>query len=423
MEALIAFGFIILTGFFAGSETAFISINRVKLHSNLESKDRRYHVLAWLLSRPEDMLGSFLIGTNFCIVAGTLVFSGFMFRITEGALLTPLYVTLIMTPVVLLFADVFPKIVFRRFSDEITHFLAFVYGFLFIIFFPIQFLFVRTIKLILSLFGFRKKRRGGGISRDDFKTLLDITTAKGGMKESEKEFIESIMNFKNVKAREIMMPLIRMICAEENDKIEKVVENMLSSKHNRLPVYRSRIDNIIGYVENKDIISARKDETVASYIREALFVPESLEVDKLLVEMQGSASQMVFTADEYGGISGVITTHDLVSEIVGEFGGVDDNLIIKQGDMFIVDGILDIDELEEELSIDIEKFNFETVAGFMMFKLEKIPKVGDSFEFSRFIFEVASMNELRIEKVKIYPKKRRYLNGNGKDKEPENKKS
>lgn len=405
MEILIAVGFVFLAAFFAGSETAFISVNRVNLHAKLETKDRRYRVLAWLMSRPEDMIGGFLVGTNIGIVAATLVFSGYMFRVSNQSPLTPLYVTLIMTPIILLFSDVFPKIIFRKFSDGIMKSLAYFYAFLFILMFPVQFIFVRTIRLILSIFGLGKKKKGI-VSRDEFKLLLDITTEKGSIKEREKDFIKSIMNLKNIKAREIMVPLIQMICVEEQDTISRAATFMLSSRHGRLPVYRSRVDYIIGYIENKDIISAKKTDIVKDYIREALFMPESIDIDKLLVEFQASPAQMLFTVDEYGGISGVITAQDVVTEIVGEFIGRGEVAIKKKGKGYIVDGLLDIDELEDELSMYIEKFSFETVAGFLMYHLGRIPKRGDTFDFKKFTFEVASTNGFRIEKVKIYPKRK-----------------
>ncbi len=411
MELLWVGIFILLAGFFSGSETAFISINRLRLHANLAAKDRRSRILEWLMQRPEDMIGMFLLGTNTCIVAASLIFTNYVANHFKTAEFIPLIVTGILTPLILLFSDVFPKIIFRTFSDQIMRGLAWIYWLMFILLFPFQFLFVRSIKLLLRLLGMNKKNKGA-VSRDDFKLLLDISISKGVMKDREKDFIESIMNFKNIKAREIMIPLIRMVCVEENDSVSKASQLMLTRRHSRLPVYRGRVDNIVGYIENKDILNARRNEMVKQYTRDTLFLPECLEIDKLLLEMQESMSQMIFTVDEYGGVSGVITSQDLVTEIVGEFVDLgSDQPFKKEGDSFVVDGLFDIDELEEELHIDIKKDSFETVSGFVLQQLEHLPHAGEKFNYSRYEFEVLSIVNRRIEKVRISTRKRTGTNG------------
>ncbi len=412
MELIWVSLFILLAGFFAGSETAFISINRMKLHANLAAKDRKSRIIHWLAHRPEDVIGMFLLGTNVCIVAASLIFTEYVAAHSASPHLIPLIVTGILTPLILIFSDVFPKIIFRTFSDEIMRSLAWIYGFLFIVLYPLQFIFVRSIKFILKIFGVTKKNKGI-LSRDEFKLLLDISTSKGVMKEKEKDFIESIMNFKNIKAKEIMVPLIRMVCVEENDSVAKASQLMLNRRHSRLPVYRARVDNIIGFIENKDVINARGTESVKQYTRDTLFLPETLEIDKVLLEMQESLVQMIFTIDEYGGVSGVITSQDLVTEIVGEFVDlVNAAPVKKEGETLIVNGTYDIDELEEDLHLGIQKDGFETVSGFVMQQLEHLPHAGESFVFSKYEFEILSVINRRIEKIKIMPRKRQSTNRN-----------
>lgn len=410
MQILYTILFILLGGFFAGSETAFISIDRLNLHSHLDSKDKRYKILGKLILHPEDMLGMFLVGTNVCMVSATIIFTDYMVHHLNGSALIPLYVTLIMTPLVLVFTDVLPKIIFREYADQIMHGLAYVYLFFYIALFPVQFAFVRSIKFVLSILGLRKRKKEV-FSRDEFKLLLDISSTQGALKQKERDFIESIMNFRNVTTREIMIPLNRLICIEENEEIARAADLMLTSRHSRLPVYRSRVDNIVGYIQNKDIIYADKNEPVKKYVRDTIYIPEYALIDRVLVEMQENFAQMVFTVDEYGGISGVITTQDLITEIVGEFIERGETEIKRNADDFEVKGMLDIDELEEELNIKIDKYGFETVSGFIMYKMEKIPEVGDKFDYGKYTFEVIKTNRFRIDKVKIYPRSKNRKNG------------
>ncbi|NPV01468.1 MAG: HlyC/CorC family transporter [Brevinematales bacterium] len=398
MEILIAAGFIILAGFFAGSETGFMSLDRIHLHANLDTKDLRYKALDFLHRYPEDMIGAMLLGTNACIVAATLIFTSYLGRVLPGDPLIPLYVTLIETPTVLLISDVIPKIIFRKFADPIMHGLSFLYLLIFIIFYPFQFIFVKTIKMLLSIFR-RGKKVHGTISREEFQEMLNMSADKGFLMEKEKEYIESIMNFKNVTAREVMVPQNRVVGVEENDSVAKAVELMIKSHHSKLPVFSKRIFNIIGFVDNKSLLTAKKDDPIKHYIQKSIYFPEIIPIDKLIVEMQSSIKQMVFLVDEYGGTSGVITSNDLVTEIVGEFMELGGGEIEKKGDEYIIKGSLDIDDMNDELRMGIKKEGFETIAGFLLHRMQRLPKAGDVYEEGRYRFEIKSIKEFRIDRI------------------------
>lgn len=406
MELAFTIIFMLLAGFFAGSETAFISIDRMQLHANTDMKERRYRILHWLLDRIEDVQGMFLIGTNICIVTATILFSNYMIKILNGDPLVPLYVTLIMTPCVLLLSDVIPKIIFRHFADSITHALAPVYLFFFVVFFPIEFIFIRVIKFAMKILGLSKTKKGS-LTRDDFKALLETITGKGVLQQREKGFIERIMNIKNVVAREIMIPLNRLICVEESEEIGRIGSLMASSEWTSLPVYRDRVDNVIGYIDNKDVIRAKQNEKVKKYIREALYVPEYVTIDHVLLDMQNKASQMAFAVDEYGSVAGVITSQNLIAEVVGGIMESGDSSIENKGDYYLVSGMMDVDELEDELGVTIDKTGFETVAGFVMSQLERMPAAGDRFDYDKWTFEVISVNELRIDQIAVFLKRRK----------------
>lgn len=401
--------FILLAGFFAGSETAFISIDRIELHANTDMKDKRYRVLHWLLDRMEDVQGMFLIGTNVCIVSATIILSNYLGKVLPASCFVPLIVTLVMTPVVLFLSDVFPKIIFRNFSEKITHALAMVYLFFYLVFFPVQFLYMRLIKLLMRIFGLSKAKKGS-LTRDDFKIMLETITGKGVLQQREKGFIERIMNIKNVVAREIMIPLNRVICVEDTEDISKIGTLMLSSEYTSLPVYRERIDNVIGYIDNKDVIRAKPSEKVKKYIKDALYVPESVTIDQVLLDMQNRSAQLAFAVDEYGSVAGVITTQNLVAEVVGGIMESGPSEIEDKGDYYLVSGMMDIDELEEELDVQIEKSGFETVAGFVMHRTKHLPAVGERFDFDRYTFEVTAVSSLHVEQVAVF-KKRRFKKG------------
>jgi CBS domain containing-hemolysin-like protein len=405
MELIIAAGFLLLSAFFNGSETAFISINKVKLYSRLENGYYSARILTMLAKSSESVIGGFLIGVNICDVAVVLIFNVYLAKLIGPGPLVPLYSTLILTPVIAVFATLFPKIIFREYADEIMSKLSYLYLVIYILLYPFQFIFVRTVKFLLQIMGLKKKKTM--FSKDEFGILLDMTTEKGILKQSEKEIIESIMKFRNIKAREIMVPLIRMTCVEENDTVEIASALMLSTGHTRLPVFRIRVDNMLGYIENKDLLAAVKHDRVSSYIREGIIVPESAPINRVLVGMQNAKAQIAFVVDEYGGVMGAISNQDIITEIIGEFVEMKGDWIKKEGEAYIVNGMIGIDEINELLNLKIKKSDFETAAGFMLHELENIPSPGDSIEVGKFIFEVYSATNVRIKQIKIYPRTRK----------------
>lgn len=407
MELFYVVLFILLSAFFNGSETAFISINRIRLHAGLEKKDRNSRVLEKLVRRSENVLGSFVIGNSICDVAIVISFTAYLERMLGPDPMIPVYNTLILTPVILVIATLMPKVLFRTFADAIMFSLAYLYYGMYILLYPIQFLFVRSVKFVLGLFGLKKRK--GSFSKDEFSALLDMTSEKGLLSDDEKKLIERIMNFRNVKVKEIMIPLIRMSCVEENESVELASALMLSTGHSRLPVFRMRVDNMIGYVQNKDLISAGKHDVVKEYVRESIFVPDLTPIDHMLAMMSDRSAQMAFVVDEYGGTSGAVTNQNIVMEILGEFAELKKERIhhegLKKNRVYTVSGMTNIDDLNDELKLKIEKTDFETVAGFILNKLGRIPAAGEKAEHGKYIFEVESANNVRITKVKIYRRK------------------
>jgi CBS domain containing-hemolysin-like protein len=282
--------------------------------------------------------------------------------------------------------------------------LAYLYYAIYIVIYPVQFLFVRSVKLVLAVFGLKKKK--SDFSKDEFGALLDMTSEKGLLKDDEKKLIERIMNFRNVKVKELMVPLIRMTCVEENDTVELASALMLSTGHSRLPVFRMRVDNMVGYVQNKDILNAGKHDLVKKYVRESIFVPDLTPIDHALALMRDRNAQMAFAVDEYGGTAGALTNQDMITRILGEFVELKDNRIRSEGKkknrVYTVSGMTNIDELNEELHLKIEKADFETVAGFILNKLGRIPKEGETVEHGKYIFRVETASNVRIGKVRVY---------------------
>ncbi len=405
---LVFFGvFILLSAFFSGTETVFFSINRIRLHARLESGDRRAGILDRLLRRSEDFIGTILLGSNVCDVATVLSLNAFLKRTLGADPLVPVYNTLILTPTILIFSTLIPKVVFRSVADTVAYPLSYVYAALYYLLYPFQIVFTRIIRAVLSVFGIRRRSRSS-FSREEFHSLLDMTSRKGLIRENEKKFIESIMEFKRARVREIMIPLVRTTCVEENEPVEVATALMLSTGHTRLPVFRMRVDNMVGYIENKDLISAGKHDRISKYVRPSLYIPETATLDRVLARMQDQAISMAFAVDEYGGASGIVGSQDIITEILGRFVDMSDTRIRREGKTLIVSGLLPFDDLAEELRMgeQPDKPGFETVAGFLLERFGRIPREGETVDAGRYVFEIESATATRIKTVRIRPRKK-----------------
>jgi CBS domain containing-hemolysin-like protein len=405
MELFFIALFIFLSAFFNGVEVGLYSVNRIKLLAKLEEGKRSARMLDFLLKNSEQVLGTLLIGSNLCEIMAVIQFVVFLTKQLGVDPLIPLYSTLILTPLFLFVGNLLPKVLFREFADELMYLLAYVCYIVYVLLYPFQLVFVKSVKMILEFLGI--KRQKNLFNKDEFNILLDVSAEKGMLKESERDFIESIMNFKNVKAKEIMVPLVRMTCVEENDTVEVASALILSTKHSRLPVFRMRVDNMIGYIENKDLIDAHKHDKVGNYIKETVFVPDLTPIDQVLLQMRNRKTQMAFVVDEYGGAAGVITNQDVIAEIIGELVEIREELLQKEEGAYLANGMMNIDDLNEELKLKIKKNDFETVAGFVLSNFGRVPGVGESFDFGKYQFEVAAANQVRVKSVRISLKKRK----------------
>ncbi len=393
--------FIVASGLFSGFETAFISIDRIWLHSKLEGGENKARILNFLLKNSDNTIGAFLVGSNLCDVATVLSFLKFL----NFMAVSPNYISivniLILTPTILFFSTLIPKIIFREYANELSLTLSYFYLLIYIVFYPLQLIFTNLGKIIMK---FLKVKKKSIFSKDDFNHILK-SYSSNILKESEKDFIEKIMTIKKIKAKEIMVPLVRMSCVEENEPIKVALALMGATGLNRLPVFKIRVDNMTGYIEIKDLINAPKTAPISKFIKKGIYVTEFTLFYDILIQMKKENTHMAFVVDEYGGISGIITNQDLIKELISDYTKGKESLIHREKDYWVANGMLSIDELNEELDIELEHVEFETLSGLILYHLKRIPKHGEKIEIKNYVFEVTSTSNIRIKQVKIYKKK------------------
>lgn len=237
--------------------------------------------------------------------------------------------------------------------------------------------------------------------------LIDAGEEKGVINEHEGEMIESIFEFRDTAAREIMVPRTDMVAIDSKTPISQVIQLIMDKGHSRIPVYENNLDNILGILHVKDLLKywGQLDISLSQIIRPPFFIPETKKVGDLLRDLKSNKSSMAIVLDEYGGTSGLVTIEDIVEEIVGEIQDehdIEEQRIIEiDANTVVADGKLDVEELERHFEVEIPEGRFESVGGFITHILGKVPKVNETIRFRNLEFTIESADERRIQRVRM----------------------
>lgn len=241
----------------------------------------------------------------------------------------------------------------------------------------------------------------------EIEQLIDEGEERGLISEDEGEMIQGIFSFRDTIAREIMVPRTDAVYARSDCKITDIIQLILQSGHSRIPIYHDSIDNITGTLHAKDLLDywGKEDVDVSSIVRPPYFIPETKKISEVLKDLRGNKSHMAIVIDEYGGTAGILTLEDIIEEIIGEIMDeydAEENLIVEQDDHSIsVNARLDTEDLEDHLDIELPEGEFESVGGFVISLLGRVPAVGETVRFQNLEMEIEAANNRKIERIKI----------------------
>ena len=397
-----------LSGFFSGSETALMSVNKVEIRHLAQEGNKQAQIVDRLLGKPDNLLTTILVGNNLVNVAAsaiatkvaTNVFNNFGVGISTG----------VVTLLLLIFGEITPKSLATRKAKQFSMTVARPIEICYYLFFPV----VKGLSFLVQVVN--KDGHAPGtkpfISEDKIRRFLAVGVREGVIETDERQMINSIFEFDDITVKEIMVPRIDMICVDVNDSIEKLRDIVIRMGLSRIPVYNGTIDNIVGIVYAKDLLPLLKEDkpniTIQKIMRPAYYVPESKKIDNLFSELKKEKIHMAIILDEYGGTAGLVTIEDLLEEIVGDIQDEydEEESLIKQpgGNRVIVDGRVDIDEINEELGISLPEEDYETISGFVLSMLGYVPDEGEKLEFEDLEITVTKISQRRISKVEIEKK-------------------
>jgi len=401
---------LLFSAFFSSSEVAFVSLQKLRLR-HLATTDGTEGAaakrVALITEKPERLLTTVLLGNNLVNTAATALATILVASmLTEGQAV--LVTTAGVTVVLLVFGEITPKIVGTRYGER----LAFVYAtpmkLLIWVLSPIASVFVWIADKLARLIGAHPTPRAL-TSEAEIRTALSVGVEEGTLVEAEAEMMERMFRFGDRQVAEVMTPRPDITWVEKGTTLADFLAIYAQSPHSRFPVYQDTIDNIVGVLWIKDMLMAqakgllRDDKTVDELVRPAYFVPESKPIAELFAELQKSGGHMAMVVDEFGGIAGLVNMDQLLEEIVGELG---DELARRPKSFetvgenaFQVDGGMRIEEANEELHLGIPEGDYETVAGFVLNLLGRIPKEGEQLRHEKLKMVITEVKGVKIERI------------------------
>ncbi len=401
-----------LSAFFSASEIILVTVNQYKLQHLKKEGDVLAGRILEFISRPDWILSAVLVGNNIANVTCTALATLLCTQLTEGreflASHVPLVTSLALTPLILFFCEILPKDLGRRYANEMIPMIYRPVQLLITLMKPVLVLISKCTNAISSKFGVDTYTHQLKVSREEFVHWMKKSVDSGSVQEETEKMIQSTIEFRETMVKEVMVPLTEIkAISSEKTQVCDLLEFARNSLYTRYPVYKDRIDQIIGYVNIYDILARKLDDhqRIDEFVRSIEYVPNTLAVDKLFYRMQKNRQKIVMAVDEYGGCDGLVTMEDIIEELVGDIAEEHEEfepLIKKTGSHeYIIDASIDIDELNRELGLGLEKHGFETLAGFLNTSFERIPGEGDSFFINEMYFEILKKENLALTKVKL----------------------
>jgi putative hemolysin len=403
-----------LSAFFSSSETAFISLQKIRVQHLVDTKVRGAKRVAKMMEKPEKFLSTVLLGNNLVNTAAAAL-ATYLAISFWGDRWGVLIATIVVTIVLLIFCETTPKTIATRHAEGMS--LAFV-G-------PIEALswlftpFVFVLSWIAS--GFAKIFGGKAVPRslaseEEIRTMISMGHKEGTVEQEEAEMLHNVFEFGNRPVLEVMVPRTEVIWVTKGTKVSDFLKLYAENPLSRFPVYEDNIDNVIGILAVKDLLMAQAKgqlndkSTIDDLLRPAYFAPETKRVSELFTEMRDENYRMTVVIDEFGGTAGIVSLSGLMEEIVGPVG---DELaeIEKEYESideytFQVDGGMRVEEANEEMDLNLpEGEDYETVAGFILELLGHIPKEGERLKYKQLRIVITEMRGMKIEKIRITKEK------------------
>ena len=394
-----------MSAYFSATETAFSSLNRIRIKNMAEKGSQKAQLVLKLSENYDSLLSTILIGNNIVNIACASL-ATMLFAKALGNEAGPSVSTAVTTVVVLIFGEVSPKSIAKESPEKFAMFSAPLLNIFMKLLTPINFLFRQWKKMLSLLF---KSVDDSGITEEELLTFVEEVEQDGGIDEQESMLIHSALEFTEQEAIDILTPRINITAVSTEDTKEKVASVFVETAYSRIPIYKDSIDHIVGIIYHKDFYNYvyNGSKEISEIIRPTLYIPKNKKVGVLMKELQKKKLHFAVVLDEFGGTIGIITLEDILEELVGEIWDehdeICDDIEIKSENEFVVSGFAKVDEVFELLGVDEDNTDVQSVIvnGWVMNELGQLPKKDAAFEYKGYWITVLEMVENCVGKILI----------------------
>ena len=395
---------VMLSAYFSASETAFLSFNRIRTKNLAEDGNKRAKLVLKLYDNYDKVLSTILVGNNIVNIASASIATVLFVKLLgDGS--GPAVSTAVMTVALLIFGEISPKTIAKEKADGFAMATAPILNAIVFLLTPINFIFAIWKKLLSRIFKFSDDN---AITEEELLTIVEEAESEGGIDSEEGELIRSAIEFSELEASDILTPRVDVVAVSTEDSQERISRTFVETGFSRLPVYENTIDHIVGVIHQKDlyIMQANGGGEISSIMKPAIFAHESIKLNVLLKTLQKSKSHIAVIADDYGGTIGIVTLEDIIEEIVGEIWDEHDDIVEDfvrmSDDRHRILCSANLNQMFEYFDMKDES-DTPNVGGWVWEQLEKVPEVGDTFNYGILEVTVSKVDPIykRAEEITV----------------------
>ena len=407
LQILIVIGLLALSAFFSSSETAMMAVNKIRVRNLADAGLSSAQTLMKVLDNQPKMLSAILIGNNIVNISASSLATILVTRAFGD-----MYVgvgTGILTLLVLIFGEITPKTSATLYSETMALRFAKPICMIMQVLTPVIFIVDKLSQGVLRLLHVDPNKKQDAITEDELRTIVEVSHEEGVIESDEKKMIYNVFDFGDSVAKDIMVPRIDMTFIDVDATFSEVIEVFREVKYTRYPVYEETTDNVIGIINIKDLLLTenQKKFCIRDYLREPLYTYEFKKTAELMVELRKTQNNIAIVLDEYGATAGLITLEDMLEEIVGEirdeYDEDEEDLIRRIGPReYVVEAAMKLDDLNDQLGLDLESEDYDSIGGFIIGLLDHLPEEGEEVTHKTLRFVVDKVDRNRIDKIHLY---------------------
>lgn len=407
LQIFIVLGLLALSAFFSSSETAMMAVNKIRIRNLADAGLSSAQTLMKVLDNQPKMLSAILIGNNIVNISASSLAT-----IVVTRAFGDMYVgvgTGILTLLVLIFGEITPKTSATLYSETMALRFAKPIYMIMQVLTPVIFIVDKLSQGVLRLLHVDPNKKQDAITEDELRTIVEVSHEEGVIESDEKKMIYNVFDFGDSVAKDIMVPRIDMTFIDVNATFSEVIEVFREVKYTRYPVYEETTDNVIGIINIKDLLLTenQKKFCIRDYLREPLYTYEFKKTAELMVELRKTQNNIAIVLDEYGATAGLITLEDMLEEIVGEirdeYDEDEEDLIRRIGPReYVVEAAMKLDDLNDQLGLDLESEDYDSIGGFIIGLLDHLPEEGEEVTHRNLRLVVDQVDRNRIDKIHLY---------------------